>query len=52
MESIGSSGYYAIMSGPVSNSNIVKNDHFDGRASVTLKSGQYLDVSRAIITKQ
>lgn len=52
LESIGGNGYYSIMSGPVSNSNIVKNDIFNGRASVTLKSGQYLDLSRSTITKQ
>lgn len=52
LESIGGSGYYAIMSGPVSNNDIIKNDNFNGRASVSLKSGQYLDLSRSTITKQ
>lgn len=52
LESIGGRGYYGIMSGPVSNSDIIKNDNFNGRASVTLKAGQYITVSRATITKQ
>ena len=52
LESIGGRGYYAIMSGPVSNSDIIKNDNFNGRASVSLKSGQYLDLSRSTFTKQ
>ena len=51
LESFGS-GYWAIMSGPVSGGDIVDNDNFNGRASVTLKKGQYLSVSRATITKQ
>ena len=40
------------MSGPVSNNDIIKNDNFNGRASVSLKSGQYFDLSRSTITKQ
>ncbi len=52
LESIGGRGYYAVMSGPVSNNDIIKNDNFNGRASVNLKSGQYLDLSRSTITKQ
>lgn len=52
LESIGGSGYWAIMTGPISNSEIVDNDSFNGRASVNLKSGQYITLSRATITKQ
>ncbi len=52
LESIGGSGYWAIMTGPVSDSRIVKNDNFSGRASVNLKTGQYITLSRATITKQ
>ncbi len=52
VESIGGSGYWAIMTGPVSDSDIVDNDNFNGRASVNLSSGQYITISRATITKQ
>ncbi len=52
VESIGGSGYYAILTGPVSNSNIVDNDNFQGRAAIRVKNGQYVQVSGATITKQ
>lgn len=48
LESIGS-GYYAIMSGPVGNSDIVDNDNFNGRAEINVREGQYLKISRAQI---
>lgn len=51
IESFGS-GYWAIMTGPVSASDIVDNDNFNGKASVTLRNGQYITISRATITKQ
>lgn len=44
-------GYWAIMSGPVSSSDIVDNDNFNGRTSINLANGQYLDLSTATITK-
>lgn len=50
VESIGS-GYWAIMTGPVSSSDIVDNDNFNGRASINLSNGQYLKLSRATISK-
>lgn len=52
LESIGSSGYYAIMSGPISGGDIVDNDNFSGRSQVNLSAGQYLKLSRAKYTKQ
>lgn len=51
IESIGNS-YYAVMSGPVGNSDIVKNDNFNGKKQVKVSKGQYLQVSRATITKK
>lgn len=51
VESIGSA-YYAIMTGPVGNSDIVNNDNFNGKEQVRVKNGQYLKVSRATITKK
>lgn len=51
IESIGSA-YYAIMTGPVGNSDIVNNDNFNGKKQVTVSNGQYLKVSRATITKK
>lgn len=50
VESIGS-GYYAIMTGPVSDSDIVDNDNFNGKATINLKNGQYLKLSRAKINQ-
>ena len=52
LESLGSSGYYAIMSGPVSGGDIVDNDNFNGKAQVNLRNGQYLELSRAQYTKK
>lgn len=50
LESIGS-GYYAIMSGPVGNSDIVDNDNFNGRTEINVRDGQYLKISRVQITQ-
>lgn len=50
VESFGS-GYWSIMTGPVSDSRIVDNDNFNGRASINLSNGQYLKLSRATISK-
>lgn len=50
IESYGS-GYWAVMSAPVGASDIVDNDNFNGRASVSVKNGQYLKVSSAKITQ-
>lgn len=47
-----SSAYYAVMSGPVGSSDIIKNDNFNGKTSVSVRDGQYLTVSRAKITQQ
>ena len=52
IESIGRSGYYAILSGPVSNSKIIDNDNFSGRVAVNLTNGQYIKITRSTITKQ
>lgn len=50
IESYGS-GYVAVMSGPVGNSNIVDNENFEGRYSVNVKEGQYLVISRGYISE-
>ena len=39
-------GYVEVMSGPVGNSDIVDNENFNGKYSVTVSEGQYLKVSR------
>lgn len=44
-------GYVAVMSGPVGNSSIVDNNNFNGKYSVNLQEGQYLNVSKSTITK-
>lgn len=51
LESYGS-GYWAIMSGPVGKNEIVKNDNFNGKATVNVRDGQYLTISRSTYTKQ
>lgn len=50
LESIGS-GYWEIASGPIGASDIVDNDNFNGRSTVNVKNGQYLQLSRAQFTK-
>lgn len=50
VESMGS-GYWAIMTGPISNSDIVDNDNFNGKATINLSNGRYLKLSKATITK-
>ena len=41
--------YVSVMSGPVGNSDIVDNEIFKGKYSVTVSAGQYLKVSRGKI---
>lgn len=50
IESMGTA-YYAKLSGPVSSNRIIDNDNFNGKKTVTVKSGQYLEVNRASIIK-
>jgi hypothetical protein len=50
IESVGK-GYMAIMTGPVGNSDIVDNENFNGRYSVSVSDGQYLKLSRAKISQ-
>ena len=45
-ESYGS-GYGAVMTGPVGNSDIVDNENFNGKWSANVTDGQYLKLSRA-----
>lgn len=52
VESLGGSGYYAIQSGPVGKSDIIKNDNFNGKKVITVKNGQYVEISRATITEK
>lgn len=51
IESIGEA-YVAVMDGPVGKSEIVDNNNFSGKYSVSVSEGQYLKVSRGSITKQ
>ena len=44
-------GYVAIMAGPVGKSDIIDNDNFNGRYSITVTDGQYLKLSRAKISQ-
>lgn len=48
IESLGQ-GYVAVMTGPVGNSDIVDNNNFNGKYSVSVGTGQYLKVSRGEI---
>ena len=52
IESIGGLGYYSKNTGPVGDYTIIQNNNFDGKVSVNLSNGQYLAVSRAIITSK
>lgn len=48
IESIGES-YVAVLSGPVGNNDIVNNENFNGKYSVNVTDGQYLQISRGVI---
>jgi|GEM_PF-1985505 len=50
LESIGS-GYAAVLTGPVGNNDIVDNENFNGRHSVSVQNGQYLSITRAKIAQ-
>ena len=48
--STSSSGYYAVYDGPLGkDENIVTNDNFSGCTYITVRDGQYLQLSRATI---
>jgi hypothetical protein len=44
-------GYVGIMAGPVGKSDIVDNEIFNGKHMVTVSAGQYLKVSRGVISQ-
>lgn len=48
IESLGQA-YVAVMTGPVGNSDIVDNNNFNGKYSVSVNAGQYLKISRGEI---
>lgn len=50
LESIGS-GYVAVLSGPISDYEIIDNENFNGKYSISVKNGQFLQINRAIIQK-
>ena len=45
-------GYWAVMTGPVGSSDIIKNDNYNGRALVNVRDGQYLEITNSFYTKQ
>lgn len=49
INSLGNDGYYAILSGPVGNKEIVDNKIFNGSITLDLTAGQYLELNRASI---
>lgn len=49
LESTGSA-YVAVNTGPVGKAKILQNDNFNGSKTVSVASGQYLEVSRATIS--
>lgn len=50
IESYGS-GYAAVMTGPVGNTDIVNNENFNGEYTVNLEGGHYLNISKATLKK-
>ena len=44
-------GYVAILSGPVGKSEIIDNEIFEGKYSFKVSDGQYVNISRALITQ-
>ena len=50
IESIGD-GYFALLTGPVGNNDIINNDNFNGRKQVSTSNGQYLELNRVKISE-
>ena len=50
VESVGS-GYFALLTGPVGNNDIIDNDNFNGRQQITTSNGHYLELTRAVISQ-
>lgn len=50
VESIGK-GYFALLTGPVGNNDIIDNDNFTGRKQVSTRNGQYLQLNRVMISE-
>ena len=50
VESIGN-GYFALLTGPVGNNDIIDNDNFTGRKQVSTSNGQYLELNRVMISE-
>ncbi|WP_071460716.1 hypothetical protein [Bacillus massilinigeriensis] len=50
IESMGE-GYVAVLTGPVGKNEIVNNENINGRFTVNITNGQYLQVSRGTITQ-
>lgn len=44
-------GYVAVLSGPVGKNEIIDNEIFEGKYSFKVSDGQYLNISRAMITQ-
>ena len=49
VETLGGDGYYAVMSGPVGKSKIIRNDFYSGKKTVSISKGQYITLSGAKI---
>lgn len=47
LNSLGGKGYYALLSGPVGNKEIISNENFNGAIDVEMTAGQYLELNRA-----
>lgn len=50
IESMGS-GYFALLTGPVGNNEIIENDNFNGKKQVSVSNGQYLELSKVMISE-
>ncbi len=44
-------GYFALLTGPVGNNDIIDNDNFTGRKQISASSGQYLELNRVTISQ-
>lgn len=51
LEVTNDSGYYAILSGPNGDNNIISNNNFKKSQYINVKNGQYLELSRCKIVK-
>ena len=52
VDSFNERAYYAVLTGPIGDNEIVKNDNFNGEKTVNLSEGQYLTFNTGVVYKE